>query len=375
MGESMATILPEAKTTFFDSNGQPLAGGKVYFYIPNTTTPKDTWQDQEQTILNTNPVELDSAGRAIIFGSGSYRQIVRDVFGNVIWDKVTSEPLITSISYGGTAGGTANAITLSASNFTATDGATIGFFASATNTGAATLSVGGSPAVQVLKNSRASGPTGLSASDIRQGNFYWAIYSNSYSGFVLMTTPASADTFTGQITVSAATGTLAEFKNSGSGDARIQFTSDNGSNQYAEFGQRGGGDAFAYSRGQEFIFSSNGNISATGKQTLGYDGNVTGSIWNAWGSSSAFAAIDARIEARSYARTQDWIVANGAGNVGTYGWFRLTGPTVPNDIVAGSSLNWSDGGGGSFAGTPSGSWKCMGLTGASADTTLFLRVA
>ncbi|MGV0879430.1 hypothetical protein V6767_20045 [Martelella sp. FLE1502] len=370
----MATILPEAKTTFFDSNGQPLAGGKVYFYIPNTTTPKDTWQDQEQTILNTNPVELDSAGRAIIFGSGSYRQIVKDVFGNVIWDKVTSEPLITSISYGGTAGGTANAITLSASNFTATDGATIGFFASATNTGATTLSVGGSPAVQVLKNSRSSGPTALSASDIRQGNFYWAIYSNSYSGFVLMTTPASADTFTGQIIIAAPQPTLAEFKSTVSGDARIQFTSDNGSNSYAEFGQRTGSDAYIWSRGKQYVFQSDGVFTA-GNWFVGNDGNINGSAWNAWGSASAFTSINSRIEDRSYNRTRDWIVAQNNGDIGTYGWFRLNNSTLPGDVVSGSILTFSDGGGGSYGGAVTGSWKCMGFAPASTSTTLFMRIA
>lgn len=71
----------------------PLAFGTVTFYIPNTTTPKDTWQDEAQTILNTNPIALDAAGRAVIWGSGSYRQIVKDVNNNLIWDKVTTDPV------------------------------------------------------------------------------------------------------------------------------------------------------------------------------------------------------------------------------------------------------------------------------------------
>lgn len=63
----------------------------MYFYIPNTLTPKNTWQDSGLTILNTNPVNLDAAGRAVIWGSGSYRQIVKDAVGNTIWDQVTSD--------------------------------------------------------------------------------------------------------------------------------------------------------------------------------------------------------------------------------------------------------------------------------------------
>lgn len=84
-----ASILPNAMTQFTDANGAPYSGGKVFFYIPNTTTPKATWQDPYQTTLNTNPVTLDSAGRAIINGSGQYREVLFDQYGNTIWDQLT----------------------------------------------------------------------------------------------------------------------------------------------------------------------------------------------------------------------------------------------------------------------------------------------
>jgi len=96
-----ASILPPAKTTFFDKNGNPLAFGKIEFYIPGTTTLKMTWQDAGETIPNTNPVILDNAGRALILGNGSYRQVVRDKNNNLIWDQVTS-----SIGSGSGGGGT-----------------------------------------------------------------------------------------------------------------------------------------------------------------------------------------------------------------------------------------------------------------------------
>lgn len=86
-----ATLLPNAKAQFIDNTGKPLVGGKVYFYIPNTSTLKNTYQDAAQTILNTNPVVLDANGQALIWGSGTYRQVVYDQNGNLIWDQITQD--------------------------------------------------------------------------------------------------------------------------------------------------------------------------------------------------------------------------------------------------------------------------------------------
>lgn len=90
---SSATLLPNAEQQFIDEDGKPYSGGFVYFYVPGTTTPKDTFQDENGTILNTNPVILDAAGRAIILGTGDYRQVLFDSAMNMIWDQITSAPL------------------------------------------------------------------------------------------------------------------------------------------------------------------------------------------------------------------------------------------------------------------------------------------
>lgn len=82
----MISQLPNGKQQFFDNSGNPCANGFVYFYIPTTTTPKDTWQDPDKNALNTNPVLLDGNGRATIYGYGRYRQLLRDSAMNVIWD-------------------------------------------------------------------------------------------------------------------------------------------------------------------------------------------------------------------------------------------------------------------------------------------------
>ena len=86
----MPLPLPNGETQFIDASGNPLAGGYVYHYVPGTSTPKNTYQDQAGTIVNSNPVVLDAAGRAVIFGDGLYRQVVTDSAGNQQWDRETA---------------------------------------------------------------------------------------------------------------------------------------------------------------------------------------------------------------------------------------------------------------------------------------------
>jgi hypothetical protein len=109
-----ATLLPNAQQQFFDDAGEPLAGGFVYHYIPSTTTPKTTWVDAAATTANTNPVILDSAGRATIFGNGQYRQILVDALGNTIWDQETGIPGVTPTITGSRGGNAALASLLTA---------------------------------------------------------------------------------------------------------------------------------------------------------------------------------------------------------------------------------------------------------------------
>lgn len=82
-------LLPNAEQTFLDADGNPLAAGLVYFYIPATTTPKTTWQDAAGGTPNSNPIVLNAAGRAIIYGVGQYRQVVYSAAGVLQWDQLT----------------------------------------------------------------------------------------------------------------------------------------------------------------------------------------------------------------------------------------------------------------------------------------------
>ena len=49
---------------YIDTDGKPLSGGKLYFYITGTTTPKDTFSDAALSVANANPVILNDSGTA-----------------------------------------------------------------------------------------------------------------------------------------------------------------------------------------------------------------------------------------------------------------------------------------------------------------------
>lgn len=75
---------------FWDLLGiKPCAGGSLAFYDIGTTTPKNTWSDRDLTILNTNPVILDSSGRANvnIWLDGAYSVTLRDAANVVVWTR------------------------------------------------------------------------------------------------------------------------------------------------------------------------------------------------------------------------------------------------------------------------------------------------
>ena len=52
-----------AAAQFFDNNGNPLSGGKLYTYAAGTTTPLATYTTVVGDVAHTNPIILDSAGR------------------------------------------------------------------------------------------------------------------------------------------------------------------------------------------------------------------------------------------------------------------------------------------------------------------------
>lgn len=63
----MAALTPAPKIQFFDANGNPLAGGKLYSYDAGTTTPRPTYTNYGGATPNANPVILDSRGEANVW--------------------------------------------------------------------------------------------------------------------------------------------------------------------------------------------------------------------------------------------------------------------------------------------------------------------
>jgi hypothetical protein len=75
----MAFPIPTLRFREFDSNGDPLSGGKVYTYLAGTTIPLATYTDPSEETPNTNPVILDSEGYADIYlGDAAYKFVVTD---------------------------------------------------------------------------------------------------------------------------------------------------------------------------------------------------------------------------------------------------------------------------------------------------------
>jgi hypothetical protein len=48
---------------FFDNNGVPLSGGKIFTYAAGTTAPLAAYTSNIGNAAHTNPIILDSAGR------------------------------------------------------------------------------------------------------------------------------------------------------------------------------------------------------------------------------------------------------------------------------------------------------------------------
>lgn len=67
---------------FFDDNGVPLNGGKIYTYQAGSSTNLSTYTTNNGTIANANPIVLDAAGRSTneiwLLEGYSYKFVLKD---------------------------------------------------------------------------------------------------------------------------------------------------------------------------------------------------------------------------------------------------------------------------------------------------------
>lgn len=87
-----ASLSPLPKLQFFDANGNPLVGGRLYTFAAGTTTPLDTYTDATGTIAASNPIVLNGRGECEVWlGGAPYKFRLETSAGVEVWtvDNVT----------------------------------------------------------------------------------------------------------------------------------------------------------------------------------------------------------------------------------------------------------------------------------------------
>lgn len=169
-------------------SGAVLAGGKIHTYVAGTTTNQSTYKQQGLSVAHANPIVLDSAGRLpdpVWATAGETFKLVfktsADVQIGPTWDNVAGINDTSGLGvqyWGGTAGGTANVLTLTFSGGPSSWGQkdAIVFKAASTNTGSATLNPNGLGA----KTFKKENDRDLVGGEIIADRYYRATYDGTY---------------------------------------------------------------------------------------------------------------------------------------------------------------------------------------------------
>ena len=107
-GQTAAVLFPLPKFQPLDNNGQIIPGGTVCVYSSGTTTPMDSYTTSAGNVANTNPVILDSSGRANIWLKNTAKLVLSQPgtgcpsTGATIWTvdsitALTATPTFTSV--------------------------------------------------------------------------------------------------------------------------------------------------------------------------------------------------------------------------------------------------------------------------------------
>jgi hypothetical protein len=136
---------PFAPIQFLDNNGRPAVGACLFTSISGSNTPLASYSDYLGTVLNSNPVVLDSSGRARVFlSSTSYRLMLKTrggincSLGVMLWQVDGINPSANSLLASNNIWAGTNTW-----NSTATFNSTTSFTAGFTSSGPSNLNAGG----------------------------------------------------------------------------------------------------------------------------------------------------------------------------------------------------------------------------------------
>ena len=178
--KAQVTLAPMPEFSMYDNNGNPCSGCLLYSFAAGTSTPLATYTDSTGIIPNTNPVVLDSAGRANVWlGTSAYKLVLKTAAGVTIYSTDNIISSVTSLL-------ATNNVWTGTQDFqgAVTIDASATFNAGLTSVGPNVLNGGGT-----INGSWLGTPTAAGT---------W----NFSSGFT-----AAASTFTGQVSSTVATGT------------------------------------------------------------------------------------------------------------------------------------------------------------------------
>jgi hypothetical protein len=82
------SILPYPRfKAFVTGTSDPLAGGKLYTYLPGGLVQTTTYTTSAGTVANANPVVLDANGEADVWFTGTIKLILTDSDNVTVWTK------------------------------------------------------------------------------------------------------------------------------------------------------------------------------------------------------------------------------------------------------------------------------------------------
>lgn len=88
------------ETQYFDDDGAPLAGGKLYAFAAGTSTPATIYSTAALTGAYAVPLPLDASGRAagqMYMAAGSYDYEMKDANSVSVWT-ASAVPTIETVT-------------------------------------------------------------------------------------------------------------------------------------------------------------------------------------------------------------------------------------------------------------------------------------